>query len=325
MKAIVNTGPKQLAWRELPLPEPGPGQARIKTFACGICATDLEMIAGWERTSFPAIPGHEWAGVVNAVGKGVASSLIGRHCVAENVLADGGEVGFEHPGGYAEYFLTQSRNLQVLPDDFPMAAATLIEPLAVTVRGWRRLHLEDKSAALVLGDGTLGLLMTLLLQRGGVERITVVGGRQYRLDLAREFGAATVLNYHEFKGDFAAAVRKAKDHAFPNVIEASGSASAANAAIALAARGGKVLILGDYGDAPSRFSWNEILHREIQISGSNASAQAWPDAVRTAVTMPGRLARLITRELPAQRFAEAFELMRGNEAIVKILLRWDHQ
>ena len=102
MKAIVNTGPGALELRELPDAAAGPGQVRIRTAACGICATDLEMIAGWERTGFPAIPGHEWSGMVDAVGAGRRRRLVGRPCVAENVLADGGEVGFEHPGGYGE-------------------------------------------------------------------------------------------------------------------------------------------------------------------------------------------------------------------------------
>src|ERR1039458_955422 len=100
MNAIVNTGPGCLEWKVWPTPEPGPGQLRVRTAACGICATDLEMVAGWTRTGFPSIPGHEWAGVVDTVGRGVDGALAGKPCVAENVLTDGGEVGFEHPGGY---------------------------------------------------------------------------------------------------------------------------------------------------------------------------------------------------------------------------------
>ena len=96
MKAIVNTAAGQVQWKDWPTPQPGPGQVRIRTAACGICATDLEMIAGWARTTFPCIPGHEWSGVVDAVGEGVDAKWLGQSCVAENVLADGGEVGFEH-------------------------------------------------------------------------------------------------------------------------------------------------------------------------------------------------------------------------------------
>ena len=171
MKAIVNTGPGQLLLRDWPLPEPRPGQVRVRTGACGVCATDLKMIAGWERTGFPAIPGHEWAGTVDAVGAGADPGLDGCRCVAENVLSDGGEVGFEHPGGYGEYLLTEAANVHVLPDDFPLPEATLIEPLAVAVRALRRLRLENRSSALVFGDGPIGLLILLLLApRRGRER-----------------------------------------------------------------------------------------------------------------------------------------------------------
>ena len=134
MKALVNTAPGKLELMDWPTPRPGPGEVRIRTRACGICATDLEMIRGWKRTGFPAIPGHEWAGVVDAVGDGGDAGMVGRRCVAENVLADGGEVGFEHPGGYAECLITEARNVHLLPADFPLATAALIEPLAVCVR-----------------------------------------------------------------------------------------------------------------------------------------------------------------------------------------------
>lgn len=128
--------------QQQPIPEPGPGQVRILTGACGICVTDLEMIAGKHRTVFPAIPGHEWSGTVEAVADGVDKTLIGRKCVAENALPDDTEIGFEHPGGYAQYFLTSANQVYVLPEDFKFSTATLIEPLAVSVRGMNRLR-ED--------------------------------------------------------------------------------------------------------------------------------------------------------------------------------------
>ena len=68
MRAIVNTAPNRLEMLEYPLPQPAKGEVRIRTAACGICATDLEMIAGWSRTGFPAICGHEWSGVIDAAG-----------------------------------------------------------------------------------------------------------------------------------------------------------------------------------------------------------------------------------------------------------------
>jgi threonine dehydrogenase-like Zn-dependent dehydrogenase len=143
MKALLLTSPNQLSLRDWPTPQPGPGQVRIRTHAVGICATDLKMIAGWERTGYPSIPGHEWSGWVEAAGEGVNPALVGKPCVAENVLRDGGEVGFEHPGAYAEYFLTEAVNVYPLPVDFPLTIAILTEPLAVALHGLRRVGIND--------------------------------------------------------------------------------------------------------------------------------------------------------------------------------------
>jgi threonine dehydrogenase-like Zn-dependent dehydrogenase len=319
MKAIINTGPNRLELGELATPEPRAGEVRVRTGACGICATDLAMIAGWSRTAFGAIPGHEWSGTVDAAGPGVDASLVGRRCVAENVLSRGGEVGFEHPGGYAELLITEAEKLQLLPDDFPFATAALIEPSAVCVRALRRLRLEDRTSALVFGDGPIGLLMVMMLRREGVREVVLVGGRDERLALARELGAHRTLNYHGLRGGLAGSIAQR----FPNVIEASGSSTAMDASIELAAAAGKVLVVGDYGEGRAGFRWNRVLHREIELIGSNASAGAWPEAVRLALDAAFPLGRLVTHRLPASRFAEGIELVRSRAAgVVKVVLEW---
>ena len=318
MKAIVNTSPGVVQLQEWPTPEPQAGQVRIRTAACGICATDLEMIAGWQRTAFPAIPGHEWAGVVDAVGSGVDGDLLGRPCVAENVLADGGEVGFEHPGGYGQYLLTDARNVIALPADFPLTTAALIEPLAVCVRGLRRLRDIDPESAIIFGDGSIGLLMVMLMKKEGMKHITVVGGRPARLAAASELGAEQTINYRE------SAVRPGD--LYPTVIEASGSPQGIATALQTAARGGKILVVGDYGTGRADFPWNHILHRELEIIGTNASAGAWPEAVQLATSGEVPLERLISRVLPASSYAEALQLARSSRDIIKVILDWkeDH-
>ncbi len=322
MKAIINTAPGTLEWRELPLPKPRAGEVRIRTGACGICATDLAMIAGWKRTGFPAVPGHEWSGTVDAVGRGVSKSLAGRRCVADNVLSDGGEVGFEHPGGYGEFFITEASKLQLLPQGFPFATATLVEPLAVCVRGMRRLRLEDRSSALVLGDGPVGLIATMLLKRAGVRWVTLAGGRPERLRLARRLGASRTVNYHRTR-DLAVALRRACPRGFPNAVEASGSSDGMATAIQVVAPRGKVLVLGDYGEGHASFAWNQLLWRELELIGSCASAEAWPEAARIAVRSTRPLSHLISHRFPASRFTSAFALMhRRAPGVVKIVLEW---
>lgn len=317
MRAIVNAGPGRLEMRELPLPQPGAGEVRIRTTACGICTTDLEMIAGWDRTGFPAIPGHEWAGVVDAPGPGADPSLVGRRCVAENVLSDGGEVGFERPGGYGEYLVTEAANLHLLPDSFPAHLAALIEPLAVAVRALDRLGpVGPGRPVLVCGDGPIGLLVLMLLRGAGAGPVVLAGGRGPRLAVARGLGAAQAVDYH-------AQPLAALGMRFDAILEASGSPDALQAAFDLVVRGGRILVLGDYGKARAAFPWNVLLHREITLTGSNASAGAWPRAVRWALDGSLPLAKLVTHRLPVERFSEGLDLVRSRRGdALKVVLEW---
>jgi threonine dehydrogenase-like Zn-dependent dehydrogenase len=322
MKVIVNTAPNRLELVELPLPGPEKNQVRIRTAACGICATDLEMIAGWERTGFPAFPGHEWSGIIDSVGAGVDPKWIGQRCVAENVLADGGEVGFEHPGGYAEYFLTEASKIRFLPDTLPFTAATLIEPMAVCVRGLKRLSAEDLSSVVVFGDGPIGLLMTYLLHHHGFGQICLVGGRPKRLKAAGELGADITLNYHELGDDLENYLASLSPSGFPNVIEASGSGSAIQICLNVTARGGKVLIAGEYGKSCADFPWNRILLRELELIGTVASANAWDEAVLLAKEGNIPYSKLISHTVPAAEFERGIELARNSPDAIKVVLVW---
>ena len=323
MKVIANTAPNQLTLLDYRLPEPGPGQVRIRTGAVGICATDLELIAGWERTGFPSVPGHEWAGHVDAVGAEVDLGLVGLRCVAENVLADGGEVGFEHPGAYGEYFLTEAHNIHPLPDHFSMTTAALIEPLAVVIRAVKRLRLSNSRRVLISGDGPIGLLALMLLRSVGVEQIAMIGGRSGRLDLARDLGAAVTFNFTEFADNLIPSVQEHFGAAVPSIVETSGSANGIHNALQLLASEGQLLLIGDYKDAIADFPWNLLVHREIELIGSNASAGAWNEAVRLAIDERLPLNRLVSHIFPALRFEESFALVRSQrEDVVKVVLEW---
>ena len=323
MRAIVLTGPGRITLEECHLPKPRRDEVRVRTRGCGICATDLDIIRSGARVKCPAVLGHEWCGVVDAVGDGVDRGWMGTVCVGQNVLSDGGEIGFEHPGGYGEYFVTEAAKLQRLPDHFPVPMATLIEPLAVSLRGVRRLAPHDLSAALVFGDGPIGLVTTMLLKHKGVQEVSLVGGREKRLALARDMGADRVLNYHEAGNDLVAGVRRLWAGGFPNVVEATGKAAALEAALELLASQGKVLVLGNYGEQRARFVWNHLLLREIELIGSNASAGPWDQAVGLAVERAPLLERLVTHRFPATRFTEALETARASREAIKVVLEWD--
>jgi threonine dehydrogenase-like Zn-dependent dehydrogenase len=131
-----------------------------------------------------------------------------------------------------------------------------------------------------------------------------------------------MLNYHEVEGDLASAVERAFGRRFASVIEASGSPLAAAAAIDLAAVGAKILVTGDYGESCAAFRWNDLLHREVELIGSNASAGAWDEAAELAVTGGLPLERLVTTRLRAEEFARGVELVRSSRREVKVVLVW---
>lgn len=323
MRALVNTAQGKLELLEWSRLDPGHGQVRIRTHAVGICATDLKMLAGWERTGYPSVPGHEWSGVVDAAGMGVDQDLVGKSCVAENVLADGGEVGFEHPGGYGEYFLTEERNLYMLPADFDLTLAILAEPLAVVLRGLRRLQFEGIDRCLVFGDGPLGLLLLMVLRHIGVKDVFVVGGVPERLGLALELGAAGAYPYRQAGEDLVRGVQDTFGDEFPLVIEASGSPRAAQASLKVVRRAGQVLIIGDYDDACANFEWNFLLHRELNLVGSNAGAGAWQEAVNLLTGGKLPFGKLVTHRFPVVQYQEALELVTNRRGgVIKAALVW---
>jgi L-iditol 2-dehydrogenase len=203
-----------------------------------------------------------------------------------------------------------------------MEEAALIEPLAVCVRAMRRLRIERTGSALVLGDGVIGLLMLVLLKRAGVVGVAMVGGRAARLAAARELGACCVINYHDAGGELGSSVARLAGHPFPNVIEASGSPAALERALVAADRGGKVLVVGDYGDGRAGFAWNHLLHRELELIGSCASAGAWGEAVALASGGGVSLGRLISHRLMAPDYARGIELARNDRTSLKVLLDW---
>jgi (R,R)-butanediol dehydrogenase/meso-butanediol dehydrogenase/diacetyl reductase len=220
--------------------------------------------------------------------------------VGENVLPGGGEVGFDRPGGFAECFLTLAANLHTLPGDFPPASAALIEPLALGVHGMREMKIQDRTSGLVIGDGTMGLIAAMLLRDITVRRIVLVGGRPWRLDMARRVGAMEVFDYHA--GGLPAHER------FPTVIEASGSAAGVETAIGAAADGGQVLVIGARtgvrtGDAG----------RGVRVFASRSSENAWTEAVRLAVEGGLFLNAVVSHRLPPAQFQKALDLARGED------------
>src|SRR3954463_5127977 len=203
MRAVVYDRPEHFEVRELPVPEPGPGEVRLRVVVAGVCGTDLHLHEGEFGPTYPLIPGHEFVGEVVAVGEGVDNDLLGHRVVVDNT-ASGGRClecrrarpaycenlvaqGVNAPGGFAEQVLTDAARC-FLVDDLDPEVAVLTEPVACVVHGLDVLQLPAGASVLLFGAGPTGLVLTSLLRHSGAGELTVAARTRVKLDQASARG-----------------------------------------------------------------------------------------------------------------------------------------
>ncbi|MZD08608.1 alcohol dehydrogenase catalytic domain-containing protein [Streptomyces sp. SID5785] len=311
---------------------PGPGEARVRVHAVGICGSDREVHQGNRPAAYvryPVTPGHEWSGVVEAVGDGTPAALMGRKVVGEGfrncqvcerchagdtTLCTAGyeETGFTRPGAMAPTLTLPARLLHVLPDGADLTAAALLEPAACVAAAALRAAAAPGARVAVVGTGTLGLLAVQILAAGSPADLLVVGVDREREPLAREFGATAFLPHDaELPAD--------RDV----VIEAAGSASAAGTAAALLRRGGRLVLTGLPAPGAAGLDPTDLVVRQLEVrTVFGAPPDAWAHAVRLFAAGLLRPRPLVTHELPLESFTEAIGLVAsGDPKVGKVLLR----
>ncbi|WP_326625893.1 MULTISPECIES: zinc-dependent alcohol dehydrogenase [unclassified Streptomyces] len=317
-----------------PVPEPGPGEVRVRVAAAGICMSDREVYDGHRDPAYvryPVVPGHEWSGVVDALGAGVDPALLGRRTVAEGFRSCGScercrsgetslcttgydETGFTRPGAFADHVVVPARLLHPLADDADLRAAALLEPAAVVAAAVRAGAPEPGERIAVVGAGTLGLLAVQLLSVMSPGELTVIDPRDERAGRSLAFGASEARTPKE-----ATEVRGRYDL----VVETAGAPSTAADACLLARRGGRVVLTGMFapgaaGIDPVHLSLSQLTVRSV----FGAPSAAWSYAVRAFTAGLLDPAALITHEFPLERFADAVALVGGGgPATGKVLLR----
>ena len=189
MKAVVYDAPRQYAVKEIPVPEAGPGEVRIKVDQVGVCGTDLHIHHGDFNAVFPLTPGHELVGTVDALGDGVTGFHVGEqvtvnpniycgkcdYCLAGRLIqcSDMKGLGSNYPGFFAEY-VTVERG----PGLLASRASTRTPPSSPSrppapCTAWSRSRCDPGATALVFGAGPTGLLLAQLIKSGGAASVTV--------------------------------------------------------------------------------------------------------------------------------------------------------
>lgn len=314
-RGLVLERPGELGLQARPELVPHPGEVLIRPAYCGLCGTDLELRAGEVDPAFvryPLVLGHEWSGIVEAVGDGCTGLEPGMRCVAEGIIPCGvcdrcrvgatnvceiyDEVGFTRPGGAADQIVVPARVVHLLGDGVALREAALTEPAAVVLTGLEKLRLRPGQRVLVVGDGTIALLAVLLASLWSPGEVAVAGRRAEQEALAREVGATSFSTGEP-------------PHGFDVAIEAAGAPEAFLAAARAVRRGGQVLALGlPPASSTLRLPGDLLVNNDLTVVGSfGYTSAAWARVV--ALLNAGRLSpgRLITHVIPLDDYLAAFE------------------
>jgi L-iditol 2-dehydrogenase len=337
MRALVCEGPGQVELRELPEPEPGPGEVVVRVEATLTCGTDLKLVRrGHPKVPFPTVLGHEFCGRIARVGEGVefgvgervTSSVTGacdecRDCREGRPNLCG--TAFDHRvwGTWAEYVRVPARivarGLLRVPGNLSPRSAALLDPLASVLRGLSRVGSVAGRTALVLGAGPIALLFTILLKRRGAGRILVAGRNTGRLAAHSAEGAEAIVSG---EGLAERLLSLTGGHGADLVIEATGDRVVAEEAPALAARGGTVLLFaGLEHETRLAILAHRIHYEEVSLVGSFHYTPAEAREALGLLTEGGILTdHLVTGESPLEGFAAVFaRIARGDDMKVAFL------
>ncbi|GAB2832433.1 zinc-binding dehydrogenase [Microbacterium insulae] len=339
MRSLRWRGRRDLVVEQVPVPSPDDDEALIHVLWTGICGSDLEeYLEGPVVIRGPVTLGHEIVGRVVRAARDGSGPAEGQIVVVDVVTGCGAcfwclsheeglcpslvVKGQHEDGGLAERLVARADRLIPVPEGLGAREAALAEPTAVAVRAARKFGPIDRRGGLVVGGGTIGLLVAQVLRHEGAERVVIVEPDADRAAVATGLGFDVV--WADSPSDRAARVAALfPDRGVDLVAECSGAPGAAAEAIALARAGGIVVLLSvTPGTTP--IGTTEVVLREKTIHGS--AAHMWDTDVAPAVALIASGAidvkPLITAVVPLTDGAGAFELLADRTVSnIKILVR----
>ncbi len=338
MKGLVYHGNEVLKWEDVQDVTPKKNEVKIKVKAAGICGSDVHGYQGITgRRIPPMIMGHEFSGVISEVGSNVASLQPGDRVAAfpmdfcgTCVSCQKGEVQFcpdkkqfgvlTVNGAFAQYLCVPEKVCYKLSDHVSFSAGSTIEPLAVAYRGVEHAGVIEGKNVLIVGAGTIGLMLVACVKVKNPARIIVTDLNRTRLEVAKQMGADITVNISE--ADVRQAILANTDgHGVDISFEAVGLTSSCVQSLENLRTGGKSVWLGQ-GKKTVEIGMLDIVTRELTISGSFTYGL---DAFKSAVAMLNQwkieVEPIISKEVPMRQGAEWFARLKTPEDLVKVILK----
>jgi L-iditol 2-dehydrogenase len=328
VKAAILHGPRDLRVESARTPDPGPDEVLVRVSVAGLCGTDYRIWTGDRPVDYPRVLGHEFVGVIEALGPSVDRLALGDRVVVEpnyscgvcplcregnrNLCLARTAVGIDVDGCFAELARVPVRCCWAAPETVADDDLLMTEPLAVVVRAVGRAAVKPGETAAVLGGGTLGLLALQVL-RGRGARVLVVSRSSRRFTLARELGAEATHAVDD--GPLEQAARDfSRREGVDLVVETAGSAEAVAHALAVVRPGGRVVLTG-LPHEPTPVAFFSVVRREVTITGSMIYQDEFPEAMRLVGDGTVRTRPLVTHRFGLDDIGRAFAVHRDPASI----------
>lgn len=294
MQAFQVKAPHDFDVSEQPSPQPAAGEVVVDVAFAGICGSDMHIIHGDNAfVRFPRITGHEFAGVISAVGDGVDAGRVGeRVCIdpvvncgqcypcrigRPNVCSAMQVIGVHRHGGFAEQVNVPAANAWRIPDTLDLDSAALVEPYSIAANVLARMEPHAGDRLLVIGAGVIGLTIVQMAQASGVEDIIVTDIIEERLTTARELGARHVINGRE--QDLEQAVQElTAGEGVPLIADAACVPAMLPGMLRMACPAGRIGLLG-FNPTPSDLVQLEVIKKELTLVGSRLNNRKFPEVL----------------------------------------------
>jgi L-iditol 2-dehydrogenase len=332
--------PGDVRIEDVPEPNPGPGEIKIRVRNCSTCGTDAKIYAyGHHHIRPPRVMGHEVAGEVVALGKGVDQWARGDRVqiiaaipcgqCAEcrrgwmTICPNQESIGYHYDGGFAEYLVVPKKVLDVdgvarIPDGVGFDEASVAEPFACVINGQELAAVGNGDDVVVVGAGPIGCLHVRLARARGAARVFLVELNAARLEMSAERVRPDAAVCSELVDAVDEIIKLTDGRGADVVITAAASGKAQEDALLMAARRGRISFFGGLPkDKPTITVDSNLVHyRELTIVGANGSSPAHnKQALDLIATGAVPVADLITHRLPLDGVLEGIETVRRGDAI----------
>jgi len=307
MKATTYQSIGEIQNSDIAEPTPTDQEVVIRVHASGICHTDIDILYGrYGNSTFPLVPGHEYAGEVIATGNSVSNFKEGDRVVVDpnihcgecrsckkgltNLCDKLGAYGVTVNGGFAELGVVHQDNVVAMNDNLSYGTAALAEPVGCVLTGVDAVETSSAENAMVFGAGPIGMLMALCLRTKGVNDITMVDIDESRLVLAESFGLKSVAANSDDLGK----LKQSRDI----TVDATGVPQVAEGLVDYTANGGSALFFGVCPPGETiQVSPHDIFRRQIRVVGTHSLNHNIPEALQAIEQIGPDIDRLISHRV----------------------------